>query len=790
VGSSVDGASIRERCEVFLAGERPHWPGWLAVAVGLGAALYFALPAEPPRWAGALATAGLCAAILLLRRRLIAALLLAALLAMALGFAAAQFRTAWVAAPQLQDPIRFAHVTGRVATIEPYPNAVRLTLEQVSVAELAGGAMPHRLQIKVFKGREAIHVGDRLDLLARLQPPSPPVAPGAFDFRRDAYFKGIGGTGFALGAPRVLAPSPAPGVTARLQLWIDGVRAAIGQRIATLEPDAAGAMARALTVGDQTALTKADTEAMRISGLAHLLSISGLHIGMAAALFFVGLRSLLALIPALALRWPIKKWSAAAAILAAGYYALLAGATVPTLRSFVMIALAFLAVMLDRSPISFRMLAWAAVIVLLVQPESVTGASFQMSFFAVLGLVAVFEALRPRLALWRGGRGDATDTFGRVLGWMRAGVFWFATTILTSVIASLMTAPFAMYHFDRVSTFGVVANMVAVPLTGFWIMPMGMAALLLMPFGLDAPFWHAAAWGCDGVLWIAHAVASWPLANIVTPAMPVATLLAIALGLVLLCLLRSRWRLLGAAPVAVGLMALLFATTPDLLVSGDAGLVALKDQSGAYRLSKARATGLAAETWLRWNGQAEATAFPQGDESSGGLIACDSLGCRYSLHGRAIAIAFSGEALAEDCRQADLVLSLVPVRRGCTEPIRIDRFDIWRGGAHALWVGKDGLLRIESVAARLGDRPWVLDRMRDGLRSGRLADRISGPLSAEASPRQVAEGDRNMPREDVPVLDTPILDAPGDDPGDDPVGGGAPPSPQQDGGDADISGDN
>lgn len=731
--------AIRDRCEAFLADERPNWPGWLAVALGLGIAVYFALPAEPPLWLGPLLTGCGLLLVILFRRMPLLLVIAAAFVTAAIGFSTAQTRTWSVAAPQLQDPIRFAHVTGRLAAIEPFPNAVRATLDRVTIAELPAEATPVRIRITISKDSATLKLGDRIDVLAHLQAPSPPVAPGAFDFRRQAYFQQLGATGFALGAARVIEAQGENTIKERLRLWIDRLRGTIGQRIASLEPDAAGAMTRALTVGDQTALSKADTEAMRISGLAHLLSISGLHIGMAAGLFFFGLRGVLALVPALALHYPIKKWSAAAAILAAGFYALLAGATVPTQRSFVMIAIVFLGVLVDRSPFSFRMVAWAAIVVLLLQPESLVGASFQMSFFAVLGLIAVFEAMRSQLTRWRGGRALETDWFGRVANLLRGAGFWLATTMLTSVVATLMTAPFAMYHFDRLSTYGVIANLIAVPLTGFWVMPMGMAALLLMPFGLDAPFWYLAARGCDGILWIAHTVSGWPHAVLVTRAMPMAALVAISLGLIALCLLRRRARVLGLVPVLGGLTTLFFVATPDLLVAGDAKLLAVKDESGAYHLSSLRASKLAAETWLRRNGQVEAAAFPAPDGAGLPFYACDGAGCVYTRNGKTLALALTGEALREDCAKADLVVSLVPIRRGCRNVVTIDRFDLWRGGTHALGVDGDGRFTIQSVAASLGDRPWVLDRMREGIRENRL---VGDPdLTPEESDGSAPEGD-------------------------------------------------
>jgi competence protein ComEC len=731
--------AIQERVEMFLAGERANWPGWLAVAIGLGIAIYFALPMEPPLWAGILAAAATIAACLFCRSRPLAAVGAAFLLALAVGFLAAQLRATLVAAPQLQKRIGFAHVTGRVIEIEPLPGGIRATLDRLTIAELGAAQTPVKIRVRVIKGAADIRLGARLQLLASLQPPSPPMAPGAFDFRRQSYFARLGATGFAMGAPHVLDAPESPSFRQDLLLRIDALRLAIGRRIAALQPGEPGAMARALTVGDQTALTAADTDAMRVSGLAHLLSISGLHIGMAAGLFFVGLRFLMALIPDLALRHPIKKWSAALAIAAAGFYALLAGATVPTERSFIMIAIVFLGVMLDRSPFSLRMVAWAAIAVLLLQPESLVGASFQMSFFAVLGLIAAFEAWREPLARWRVGRDHATDWFGQV-GWMfRRGLYWLATMTLTSLVATVMTAPFAMYHFDRLSTYGVVANMLAVPITGFWVMPMGMIALVLMPFGWDAPFWDAMAWGCEAILWIARVVASWPKAVVMVGALPISGLIAIMLGLTALCLMRSRWRLLGLAPVLAGVVAGWVMPSPDLLISGDAKLIAVKEAEGGYRLSSTRAARLTAETWLRRNAQVKAVKFPVPDDpAAGNALACDALGCLYRRNGRRIALSLTGDALMEDCRRADIVVSTIPIRGRCPHPATvIDRFDLWRGGAHAIRIDGDGTIHVESVAATLGDRPWVMDRMRESLRAGRLI----GDPAEEGDAEEAAEAD-------------------------------------------------
>jgi competence protein ComEC len=489
------------------------------------------------------------------------------------------------------------------------------------------------------------------------------------------------------------------------------LRQAIAQRILDQLPGPSGAMALALVVGDQTALSKADTQAMRDSGLAHLLSISGLHIGLAAGLFFFLVRGVLALIPPIALRFPIKKWAAVAALLGAAFYSMLAGLTAPTERSMIMTGLLFLGILLDRSPFSMRSIAWAAIVVLLVQPDLLVGPSFQMSFFAVVGLIAAFEALRGPMTAWRRARRDVPDLIGRIIRGIEGAGFWLAGTIGSSFIATIMTAPFAIYHFNRLSIYGIAANMVAVPLTGFWIMPAGVAALVLMPLGFDGPFWQLMGWGCDTILLIARAVAAWPGAVSIIPAMPIAGLVAISFGLLWLCLLRGRGRYLAVLAVVLGFASIALVRSPDILVSDSAKLVAIKDEAGSYWLSSGRAERQTAETWLKRNGQAKAEILSRSGASAGDAMACDAIGCIYRRSDKLVSISFAGDALPEDCAITDAIVSLEPVRGVCPKPkLVIDRFDLFDNGAYALWIAKDGSVTAMSVAQSLGDRPWVLRR--------------------------------------------------------------------------------
>jgi competence protein ComEC len=684
---------VSGRLASLLAAERDQWLLWAPVGLGTGVAIYFGLPDEPPLWLGPVLA--LCGMLLSLvcRRQVPFAAGAAALTLMALGFGAASLRTAYIAAPILERDIGPVRIEGQIQAIDPLPTGQRLVLQNPVIAGLAPERTPGRLRIKLMREVPGLEIGDRVSLLGKLSPPAPPFAPGGFDFQRDAFFDGIGAIGFAFGSVQTqMKADAAPG---RVDALVAGLRRTITQRILAALPGPEGAMAVALIAGTQTAIDKPTMTAMRDSGLAHLLSISGLHIGFVAAILFFCVRALLALWPSAALRHPIKKWAALAALLGTAFYMLLAGSPIPTQRAFLMTGLILLAVMADRVALSMRLIAWAAFVVLLLRPDAMVGPSFQMSFAAVLALIAAYEGSREwRLAL----RADA--------GPARRALLYLGGLIVTSLIAGAATAPFAIYHFNRFSEYSVIANLLAIPLTGFWIMPWAVAACLLMPFGLEALALVPMGWGIDGVIWIAQTVAGWPGAVLLLPAMPLTGLILVTLGGLWLCLWRRPWRYWGAVGILAGMTSMLLTQTPDILVAEDGKLLAVKAADGRLVLNTQR-NSLATETWLRRAGQSGSDRWPSQGEGAGGLLTCDSLGCVYRQAGHKVALAWSTEALLEDCAGADLVISLEPVRKLCPSAKRvIDRFDLWRQGGHAIWLRPDSIA-IETVAERRGHHPWV-----------------------------------------------------------------------------------
>ncbi|MGE0716169.1 MAG: ComEC/Rec2 family competence protein [Alphaproteobacteria bacterium] len=686
---SGGGAAIGARALAAIQRDIDRWALWLPVAMGLGVATYFTLADEPASWLGPAAFAGLLGLAAALRRNalgLAAGLFLAA---GALGFSAAQISALLAAAPRVEHRQGAVAIEGRIVEAGARPNGVRLLLAPTRI-EGWQGALPRRLRI-TFSARLAdpdVRPGRIASFRGVLLPIPAPAAPDAFDFQRQAFFQGLGGLGYATARLRTAA---APQTGGALE-WVEGLRHDITQRIRTAIGGPAGAVAAALVTGERTAIPEEVNAAMRDTGLAHLLSISGLHFSLVAGLVFTGLRVLLAMVPALALRFPIKKWAAAAAIGAAFFYLLLSGADVPTQRSFLMIGIVFLAVLVDREAISLRLVAWAAAAILLVLPEALMGASFQMSFAAVLALVAAYEGGRDRIRRLRQG-----TPLGRTL-------LYVALVCLTTVIATTATTPFALYHFNRFAAYALPANLIAVPLTSFWVMPWAVIAVLAMPLGLEAWPLAAMGWGVEAIIAAATWIAAWPGAAWTVPAMPAWGIALFCAGGLWLCLWRQRMRWWGVPVAFLGLLSISLPHPPDLLVDADARAVAVRGPAG-YWIFEERPAPIVVETWLR-RAAFDRLGWPDGGADPTALPRCDDRLCRLRHGAERIAIARTRNALTEACRTADVVIALVPMRWDCGRGVlAIDRSDLERSGAHALRLG--GERQVRTTAAQRGRRPWV-----------------------------------------------------------------------------------
>jgi len=681
----------------FLA-ERERWALWFPVLMGAGIGLYFSLTQEPAWWIGAgallLAVLGMLAAW----RGRIDLMAAGAFLAVALGFAAAQFQAWMVAAPVLEHRLGPAIITGRLISVDPLPQGARLVIAPSDIKDSKNGDLdaahrPARLRVRLRRGDPGVAPGDWVSLRAMLMPPPAPSMPGAYDFERRAWFDRLGAVGYALGGVRSIAPpeGQAPGAWHQA---IEALRNTVTARIRAALPDRSGAIAAAIIAGETHAISPEDAGAFRDAGLAHILVIAGLHMGMVAGIAFFALRALFALIPRLALNYPTKKFAAAGALFVIFFYLLLSGATVSSRRAFVMVGLVLLATLVDRISVSPRAIAVAAVAVMLMTPDAAAGPSFQMSFSSVACLIAFYEAMRPRLSAWH-----------RDAGALRRAGLYVLGLAFTTMVTTVATAPFTIYHFNRFPIYSVIANALAVPITGFWVMPWGILACLLMPVGLEKLALLPMAKGIDAISWIGHEVTSWPDAVMHVPSLSATALGLIALGGLWLCIWLGRWRWWGLAPLALGFLTLAAARPPDLLISGDMRLIAVRAPDGSYVPSTARGTAMIEDVWTRRAAATLAPAWPETGAAAAGALQCDAEGCFYRARGQTVALIRDGAALPEDCRAADLVVSPVAAHRSCHGARVIDRIDTYRAGGHAVWLDPSGIT-VETVRDWQGERPW------------------------------------------------------------------------------------
>jgi competence protein ComEC len=692
---------------LYVAGERlgrivREWglaelaPGrlmpWLSVAFGAGIVAYFGAGHEPAWWAAA-ALASVAAAVAFRSRRRPAAFpLMLGFSAAAAGFATGTLTTLHDAHPVLDYPTWSARVTGFVETREERARSDRIVVGVKSIAAPRMNVRPKRVRVAVRKGT-APAVASFVAFKAHLAPPPQPLRPGGYDFARDMYFLRLGASGFVLGRIQTETAPQAPGLRLRIAAFVDGLRETITRRIHSVLPGDRGAIASALITGKRDAISDKVSNAFYISSLGHVLAISGFHMAVVAGIAFFFIRALLALMPALAVRRPIKKWAAAGALVVALFYLVLSGAGVSTQRSFIMIAIVLIGVMVDRPALTFRTLTIAAFVVLILSPQAVVQPSFQMSFAATLALIAAYQHGLPWAA-----RADGSLAQRAALWGMREIV----GLILASMVAGAATTPYVAYHFHRVAPYGVLANLLAMPVVSAWVMPMGILGVLTLPLGFDAPFWHLMGHGIDWMIAVALWVTSLPGSVGHVHAFGTGPLLLGTAGLLLICLLRTPLRWSGAA---LGLAACLWALNaprPDVLVTDDGRTAAIRGADGRLALLAGGRDTFALKDWLAADGDGRDAK----DETLHVGVTCDAIGCIGRLkNGRFVSYVKSLEAFAEDCRRAAVVVSERQAQRPCAAKL-VDR-KIWRAhGATALrWTGRGFA---ESFARPPGyDRPWA-----------------------------------------------------------------------------------
>lgn len=673
--------------ERLAEAERGQLPLWMPVALGVGITAWFVLPG-PAAW-GAVLLVGLAVAlaglVLPWGTRTALAITIAGLLVM-LGCALIWWRAERVAAPVLARPV-VAAFEARVERVEPLParELVRLTLRPDAAARL-----PPLVRVNIAQGDLPAGVvpDSRLALRARLMPPPSAALPGAYDFARTAWFQGIGATGRGFAPIRVVAPGD-PGDAA--------LRSTLTDHIVSRVDGSEGGIAAAFVTGDRGAIEAADAEAMRRSGLAHLLSISGLHVTAVVVGTMTLVLKLLALFPPLAIRVRLPVVAAGAGATAALAYTWLSGADVPTVRSCIAALLVLAALSIGREAITLRLIATGALLVLLALPESLAGPSFQLSFAAVTAIVALHE--HPRVRRWFLKRDEAP--------WRRLGRN-LASLLLTGLVVEAALMPIGLYHFHKAGLYGALANIVAIPLTTFVTMPLEALALALDLIGLGAPAWWAVERSLALLLWIARTVAAAPGSVASLPAMPDGAFALMVAGGLWIALWRTALRRWGILPFAVGAVWALATPAPDLLVTGDGRHMALATPDGGMAILRDRAGDYVRST-LGEGGGVEG-ALPPLSEQPGVKCSADLCiatrekgGRRWTIVATRSGYALPWAELVAACRRADIVVSDRRLPDDCTPRwLKLDRTMLARTGGVAISLANG---RVTTV--RQGGRhPW------------------------------------------------------------------------------------
>ena len=666
---------------------------WAPVMLAVGIGSYFGLLTEPTQ----AVVLGLCGAgVLCLLCAMWLGVSAIALPGLALmGFGLASIQTSVATAPVLTKPY-FGTVEGRViARDRSASNNTRLTLDQVQLRGIPKERTPKKVRVSLtgHMGAGVLRPGARVMMRARIGPPGAPVEPGGFDFRRHAWFEQIGAVGYTRD-PVVLSdanPASDPHV------HVFRLRMAVADWIRARMPVETGAFAAAIITGDRSEIAPDQVDALRASNLAHLLAISGLHMGLLTGFVFAVLRYGLALVPRLSLRIPVKKIAAFVALLVGAAYLVISGASVATQRAFIMAAVALVAVMLDRPVLTLRAVAIAASLVLIIRPVSLTGPGFQMSFAATTALVASFNGLR-RFDWWH------RFGHGRVRFFRPLFVVAF-----TSFVAGLATAPYSAFHFNGISQFGLIANVLAVPVMGLAVMPAAVVAIILAPAGLAQPALLVMSYGIAHILRVANWIAGLDSAVWRVPSGPDLTLALTTIGLLVLLLLRGPMRLIGVAPVALALHLWVSHERPLLLIAENGRTFGLQTQSGRV-LSAKRGNSFAAKIWLENDGDAadmEAAfareALIHAKDQVTGTIGADDK----------VVWSNAKEPLAGLCERKVTLIApkwTQPPEGPC---LFVGQNELRNGGAHAVYIDEINQTRLRTVRELSGDRPWTGTRFQN-----------------------------------------------------------------------------
>lgn len=557
---------------------------WLPVLFGCGIGTYFLLPTEPNKWITLWIIEFLILVAIIFRHRMRVLYYLAAIFVFVLGFAVIQLKSIYLHSFPKNIYNQTSYYKGIITAIDSnYKGKQRFTFDNLE--DFDGNKYSGKYRITQRSNDKVASIGDCVEQIGTIMPPAFEVVVGGYQLDRKNYFEGLKGSGYA---ESNFYPAECDNVKqGYISLKIGQLRQRIVRHIMRILPPQESSVAAAVIAGDKSLISTAQYDQYRNSGLAHFLAISGLHMSMLSGLMFLLVRFILSLIPQISLRCDTRKIAAVLAMAISFLYLLISGWAVPAQRAFIMIAVVLLGVMVNRRAISMYSVALAAFIILLLSPEVLISASFQMSFAAVIGLIAFYEKYSDNIK----------NYYHQGNHWLQGFKIYIIGILLTDFIASLSTLPFAIYHFNMVALYTTLGNLLAGPIIGLLIMPCVLFSLLLLPLGWDKPFLILAGYGIDGVNHITQFVSSLPQAGLHVPAIPFGGLLLIVFGGLWLSIWQMPWRKWGFYGIALGFLSIVLVRTPDILVGDNLKAIAFKNDEGKLELVSTRGGEFIKQAW-------------------------------------------------------------------------------------------------------------------------------------------------------------------------------------------------
>jgi len=683
----------------------------LPVFMGIGVGIYFSAPAEPSLIAVLLSLVGFWFVFWKMQLHGKTYYLVAIITAIMAGMFSAKLSTLTNPTAIIERQLT-GEITGTVIFVDQNRRgSPRYIVQPNSLSDLEKVQIPHRVRLSAASKHSVFLPGDVISGIVRLQPVSGPVYPGGYDFSFFSWFEGMGGSGFFMGAPMKIDADRFLDWKSKFEVLVNQFRIGIEKRISASLPGVTGGVAIALVTGNKSGIPEDVQQSLRNTGLAHILAISGLHMALVTLTVIWLIRFLAAQVPYCVLHYPVKKYAVCAGFFSATFYLFISGGGIATQRAWVMISVMLLALLMDRRAITMRSVSISALIILILNPQSLLAPGFQMSFAAVASLVAGYEVLNKRRRL----RAENTiipvrnHWFFRVI---KLTGTYFGGIAITSLIAGTATSFIAAWHFHQVAPLGLVANLMAMPFVAIVVMPFVLASMLLMPYGLEFLALKPVSFGIEKVIEVSKVVESYsPSGN--TGLLPGGAILAFAMFLVTLTIFKTRLRYLAFIPILAFMLFWQKPEVPDILIAENGRAVAVKNESGELGLLYKRASKFVTGIWGKsWSGGKFADLKLSKDQ-------CNRERCIYVLpNSKTLHILYNPDLIGSSCQRADVLIAprlwWINCKARVPELI-LKRYDFEQYGAHAIYSDADMMsdsnsqkshnFRIETALSKQA-RPW------------------------------------------------------------------------------------